>query len=200
MLHRLADEPAHRRDPLSRIGPSSTRHPSPARRSCSSAQIRSSDQLLELLVGGHLQVQAADLRRAHRVQREAVLVPRVDQLVGGRRRLGEDPEPAERVRVLVLVSAPAGIAARRRRGSRRSPRRSRTRARAARRREYVIAAARPRSRRARRRTTSNRRSPPRSQPRRDQVLDDLLLAVDRDRAPPVSSAMSMRCVRPGRRR
>src|ERR1700678_1281133 len=55
---------------------------------------------VDVLVGGPLQVEAADLRRAHAVQREAVLVAAVDDLVGRRRRLGEDAEPAVGVRAL----------------------------------------------------------------------------------------------------
>ena len=53
--------------------------------------------VVEALVGRHLQVHPGDRRRAHRVQREAVLVPAVDQLVRRRRRFGEDPQPGERV-------------------------------------------------------------------------------------------------------
>jgi len=55
---------------------------------------------LDVLVGRHLQVEPADLRRAHGVQREAVLVPGVDELVGGRRHRGQDAEPGVRVAAL----------------------------------------------------------------------------------------------------
>ena len=51
---------------------------------------------------GHLQVEPAHRRGPHRVQREPVRVPRVDQLVGGRRDVGQDPEPRVRVHALVL--------------------------------------------------------------------------------------------------
>jgi len=51
----------------------------------------------DLLVGRYLQVKPADLRRAHGVQREAVLVPGVDELVGGRRHRGQDAEPGVRI-------------------------------------------------------------------------------------------------------
>ena len=53
-------------------------------------------------------------------------------------------------------------------------------------------AARPR-RRARRRRRPRSAAAAGSQARRDQVLDDLLLAVDGDRLPPVSAPKSMRC-------
>ena len=66
-----------------------------------SRQIASSDQSLDRLVRRHLKIEARDRRRAHAEQREAALVERVDELVGGRRRLGENPEPAERVDALV---------------------------------------------------------------------------------------------------
>jgi hypothetical protein len=54
----------------------------------------------DVLVGGHLQVEPADLRRAHGVQREPVLVPGVDELVGRRRHRGQDAEPGVRVTAL----------------------------------------------------------------------------------------------------
>src|SRR5215211_847171 len=53
--------------------------------------------LVDLFVGPALEVQPGQRGRAHAVQREPTLVVRVDQLVVRRRRLGEDPEPAERV-------------------------------------------------------------------------------------------------------
>ena len=52
------------------------------------------------LVRGNLQVEPADLRGTHGVQREAVLVPTVDELVGRGRNRGQDAEPG--VRVLAL--------------------------------------------------------------------------------------------------
>ena len=67
--------------------------------------------LVEVLVGGALQVEPARARRAHAEQREAALVVGVDQLVGRGRRLGQDAEPGERIDALVdSCSAPAGIA------------------------------------------------------------------------------------------
>src|SRR5215207_2775313 len=53
--------------------------------------------LVEVLVGPALEVQPREHRRAHAVQREPAIVVAVDQLVVRRRRLREDPEPAERV-------------------------------------------------------------------------------------------------------
>jgi hypothetical protein len=51
----------------------------------------------DVLVGGYLEVEAADLGRAHAVQGEAVVVAAVEHLVGGRRRLREDAKPAVRI-------------------------------------------------------------------------------------------------------
>ena len=62
--------------------------------------------VLDLLVGVDLQVQPRDLRRAHRVQREALGVPGVDQLVGRRRGVGQDAQPG--VGVGALPHLPAG--------------------------------------------------------------------------------------------
>ena len=59
--------------------------------------------MLDRLVGRHLKIEPRDLRRAHAEQRKPALVARVDELVAGRRRLGEDPEPAERVDAFVDV-------------------------------------------------------------------------------------------------
>jgi hypothetical protein len=50
-----------------------------------------------LLVGRYLQVKPADLRCAHGVQREAVLVTGVNELVGRRRHRGQDAEPGVRI-------------------------------------------------------------------------------------------------------
>src|SRR5207247_5254046 len=49
--------------------------------------------LLDPVIRGDLQVEPADLGRAHRVQGEAVAVAVVDQLVGGRRDVGRDAQP-----------------------------------------------------------------------------------------------------------
>jgi hypothetical protein len=55
---------------------------------------------LEVLIGGNLQVETADVRRAHGVQSESVLVTSVDELIGGRRHRGQDTEPGVRVSAL----------------------------------------------------------------------------------------------------
>ena len=57
--------------------------------------------VLDRLVGRHLKIQSRDLRRAHAEQRKPALVVRIDELVGGRGRLGKNPEPAERVDAFV---------------------------------------------------------------------------------------------------
>src|SRR5262249_40637045 len=54
----------------------------------------------DVLVRCDLQIESRDLRRAHAVEREAMLVVGVDQLVLRRRRLREDAQPGERVRPL----------------------------------------------------------------------------------------------------
>jgi hypothetical protein len=56
--------------------------------------------VLEPLGGIDLQVEPGDRRRPHAVEREAVRVPGVDQLIGGRLDVGEDAEPGERVLAL----------------------------------------------------------------------------------------------------
>ena len=48
---------------------------------------------VDALIGGHLQVQAADARRPHAEQREAALVIAVDELLARRRDSGENAEP-----------------------------------------------------------------------------------------------------------
>ena len=139
--------------------------------------------LVDVLVGLALDVEAAEARRAQAEQREAALVVRVDELVARRRDLGEDAEPAERVVARERVEHAVRDARRgRRRGSRRSRRSRRTRARAARRRG---------EKRIRGRSVSSscdadvvdleEQRQPALEPRGDQVLDDLGLAVDDDR-------------------
>ena len=49
----------------------------------------------------HLQIVAAAARRAHRAEREAARVVRVDELFRRRRHVGEEPEPAEGIDALV---------------------------------------------------------------------------------------------------
>ncbi len=88
--------------PFSRIGPALT-SPEPRSKLVPDPVVGPG---LDVLVGADLEVQPADRLRAHRVERETPLVPGVDQLVGGGRGLGQDPQPAERVHVLVLGQVP----------------------------------------------------------------------------------------------
>ena len=85
--------------PFSKMLPSLT-SPEPGRRARPRSDRRASSSMSSS--AGDLEVEPADLLRAHRVEREALLVPGVDQLVGRRPSLGQDPEPAERILVLVL--------------------------------------------------------------------------------------------------
>ena len=87
-LHRLDDNASHRRDsevedlPRAQVGLAQSDPqlgPDPLLRPA-----------LQLLVGCHLEVKAADLRRPHAVERKAMVVVCVDELVAGRRRTGED--------------------------------------------------------------------------------------------------------------
>ena len=100
MPHRRADEGAHRRDALlgdraGLQGPAGQRHP--GRERLPDPVVR---PVLDLLRRVDLHVEPAHRRRAHAVQREPVGVPGVDQLVGRRCYLGEDPQPRERVHPL----------------------------------------------------------------------------------------------------
>ena len=90
--------------PFWKIAPSLSRKPSPATRACSSSQMRSSGQLSTESFGIALEVHALHVGRAGRDQREAALVVGVDQLVRGRRRLGQDAEPAERIDPEVVLA------------------------------------------------------------------------------------------------
>ncbi len=100
VTHGRGDEAAHRRDgllgdravlqlpardlqPVPQLGPDPVVGPA-----------------LDVVLRAYLQVQPADLRGAHGVQREPVLVARVDELVGGRRHRGQDAEPGVRVAAL----------------------------------------------------------------------------------------------------
>ena len=83
--------------PFSSIGPSLSVQPSSPSRVWSSSQIRSSGHSSRFSSGGALEVEPGDLRRAHAVEREAAVVPGVDELLARRRRLREDAEPAEGV-------------------------------------------------------------------------------------------------------
>src|SRR5262249_17802649 len=53
--------------------------------------------VFNVVVGRALQVEPRQGRRAHGVKRKAALVIGIDQLVFGRRRLGQNPDPAERI-------------------------------------------------------------------------------------------------------
>src|SRR6266568_1035015 len=52
---------------------------------------------VEILVGGALQIEPGERRRAHAVEPEAALMVGVDELLAGRRRFRENAEPAERI-------------------------------------------------------------------------------------------------------
>ena len=170
--------------PFSRIGPSSSVQPSSAERG-SGARPRSARPTTRrrprpARTGGSRRLRA---RRAQAEEREAALVVRVDELVDRRRDVREDAEPAERVLARERRRARRpGCSAGRRRGSRRSRRSRRTRARAARRRgEKRIRGRSVSSSWTLTSSTSKSKRQPALEPRRDQVLDDLGLAVDDDR-------------------
>src|SRR6202034_2580806 len=57
--------------------------------------------LINVLVGLALEVEPADLRRAHAQQREPAFVIRIDQLFRRWWRLGQNTEPAERIHAIV---------------------------------------------------------------------------------------------------
>jgi len=100
VVHGRGDEAAHRRDGLLR---DRAFLQVPSRHAEAVPQLGPDPVIgppLDLLVGRHLQIQPADLGCAHRVQREAVLVPGVDELVRGRRHGGQDAEPGVRVPAL----------------------------------------------------------------------------------------------------
>ena len=96
-LHRLDDEAAHRRDAALQDRAFRQRE-SIARRA--HLQLRP-DPIVrprrDVLVRRALQIQPAQRRRAHRQQRESALMADIDILLGRRRRLGQDAEPAERI-------------------------------------------------------------------------------------------------------
>ena len=119
--HRGADERAHRQHRLlgDRAGVELPAVEGEARREVVPDPVVG--PVLDLLVGVDLQVEPRDLRRAHRVQREALGVPGVDQLVGRGRGVGQDAEPGVGVGALPHPRrrCPAGRPAGRRRGSRR---------------------------------------------------------------------------------
>src|SRR3954470_6560955 len=104
VLHRLADEAAHRDDAFLEdlallepealaLGPGLQLRPDPV-----------VGPVVGRVVRVALEVETLDAGRAGADQREAALVAGVDQLVRGGRRLGEDAEPAERVDAEVVVA------------------------------------------------------------------------------------------------
>ncbi|KGD49403.1 4-hydroxybenzoate 3-monooxygenase domain protein [Burkholderia pseudomallei] len=101
VLHRLRHEAAHRRHALLRDAAWGRRPAAVVFEARAQflpdARIRPFGQVL---VGPALQVQSGDGRRAHREQREAARVMRIDELVERRRRIGEDAEPGVRVHAL----------------------------------------------------------------------------------------------------
>src|SRR5829696_2549642 len=96
-LHRLDDEAPHPRDALLDDLAAVQRPALEREAPLELAPDPLVRPLVELLVGPALKVEPRDRRRAHAVERESPLVVAVDQLVVRRRRLREDPEPAERV-------------------------------------------------------------------------------------------------------
>ena len=178
--------------PFSRIGPSSSVQPSSA-----DAQLELlPDPLVRPLARGPRPARtggssATELRRAQAEQREAALVVRVDELVDRRRDLRRgcrasrtgtrartsrehavrDARPADAVEAVAagdhvaLELVPLALVA-----------------------EADRAAARSRGRATRDVVDLEQQRQPALEPRGDQVLDDLGLAVDDDRAPPVSSS------------
>src|SRR5580658_1262569 len=109
MLHRLRDEAAHGRhaflkdrtlvqaEPFAGLEPPLQLFPDAAVRPCG-----------QVFVGPALQVNAAELRRAHAQQGEASFVVRIDQLPGCRRRSGENAQPAKSVDLLVTTERRGG--------------------------------------------------------------------------------------------
>ena len=169
--------------PFSRIGPSASVQPSSPRRSWSSSQIRVVRPLVDVLVGAALQVEARELGRAQAEQREAALVVRVDELVvdgATSARMPSQPNGYSRSNVR---RTPAGM---RRRQTPWKPSQPATTSHSSSLLRALVREARPRplaSRgRARSRpSTSKSSGRPGVEPRGDQVLDDLRLAVDDDR-------------------
>src|SRR5215207_6123099 len=101
MPHRLGDEAAHAGDALVQhrtFGEPPAAPRKPRLQLGPDALVR---PIGDVLVRRALEVEAADLRRAHAEQREAALVMSVDQLLRYGRRPRQDAEPRERVRALV---------------------------------------------------------------------------------------------------
>ncbi len=137
-----------------------------------------------VLVRIDLDVEPADLRRAQAVQREAALVPRVDELVGRRRHLGQDAQPREREVALVHPQR-AGRDRRPRHAVRSVAAGHEVAAQLVGLPVRAIAHQRPRGVEIRQRHVLDLEPdrPAGRQARGDEVLDHLLLPVDRDRAP-----------------
>ena len=182
------------RDALLRTGPSL--EPQPASAGEPRVQLLP-DALVrpvgDILVRGALQVEPGDLRRAHGEQGEAALVAGVDQLLRGGRRLGEDAEPRERVGPLVHVQRALRDA---------RPAHAVEAVAPAMKSQRDLAAPRLRPGSGSRGASPSRSCdahvldlerilPPRREPGGDQVLHDLVLAVDGDRAR--RSARQSRC-------
>ena len=84
---------------LSVIGPVTSSQPScpwPSR-AASASQIWLVGPVSGFGAVRHLQIEPGDRRGPHGMQREPVVVPGIDQLVGRRGDVGEDPEPGVRV-------------------------------------------------------------------------------------------------------
>ena len=103
IAHRSGDEAAHRRDALVQHRPVAqgpARQLEPAVQLVPDALVR---PILDLVVQADLQVQAAGDRTAQAVQREATRMAGIDELVGGRRDVGQDAQPG--VRILALTDS-----------------------------------------------------------------------------------------------
>src|SRR5277367_2236436 len=90
-LHRLDHEAAHLGDSFLNYG-AAIEFPAPAAIESPLELVPDSfvGPLAEVFVGGALQIEPSNLRRAHAVQREAAIVVGVDQFVGRRPRFGEN--------------------------------------------------------------------------------------------------------------
>src|SRR5262249_1080328 len=100
VLHGLDDEAAHGGDALlqNRAFGEFARAADAGMQFLPDTRVR---PVLDIVVGGALQVEPRQGRRAHGVKRKAALVLGIDQLVFGRRRLGQTPDPAERIFAII---------------------------------------------------------------------------------------------------
>ena len=167
--------------PFSTIGPASR---SSARRVRSSVPDAVVGPVVRVGVRLALEVEAAERRRAHAVQREPALVAGVDELLGRRRDLRQDAEPGERIRRARTPSArPRGIDGRQTPWKPSQPAITSQRSSCASPPWVKRIAGRSLSRSSTRTSSaSNSGSAPAASRAREQVLDDLLLAVHRDAA------------------